>query len=101
MMDENELKINPIKNLVGEKLLGYTGKNTTTFMSYEAVQEFYNWITTKCLTNDKHINWLLKGIRMVETPQLVKNRVQPIQNKAATYSLGETDAFKKLQEKFK
>jgi hypothetical protein len=53
----------PISKLVGEKKMGVTGKDTTTYMSYPAFQEFYNWVITKSLNGDKHINWLLGSIR--------------------------------------
>lgn len=46
----------PISKLVGEKKMGVTGKDTTTYMSYPAFQEFYNWVITKSLNGDKHIN---------------------------------------------
>jgi hypothetical protein len=54
---------NPIAKLIGEKKMGITGKDTTTYMSYPAFQEFYNWVITKSLNGDKHINWLLGSIR--------------------------------------
>jgi hypothetical protein len=54
---------NPIAKLIGEKKMGVTGKDTTTYMSYQAFQEFYNWVITKSLKGDKHINWLLGSIR--------------------------------------
>jgi hypothetical protein len=54
---------NPIAKLIGEKKMGVTGKDTTTYMSYPAFQEFYNWVITKSLKGDKHINWLLGSIR--------------------------------------
>jgi len=53
----------PISKLIGEKKIGVTGKDTTTYMSYPVFQEFYNWVITKSLNGDKHINWLLGSIR--------------------------------------
>ncbi len=112
MLDENAPKINPIKNLVGDKVLGFTGTNTTTFMCQEALQAFYDWVITKGLMNDKHINWLLGSIRrstLIPRAETIDNaevqeKVQKIkkqETKGTTYSLGEVDAFKKLREKFK
>ena len=53
----------PMAKLIGEKKMGVTGKDTTTYMSYPAFQEFYNWVITKTLKGDKHINWLLGSIK--------------------------------------
>lgn len=102
----------PIAKLIGERKMGVTGTNTTTFMSYPTMQEFYNWVITKSLKNDKHINWLLRSIKkssIIERAEgiedaEVQQKVQELKKKAnesATYTLGETDAFKKLKEKFK
>jgi hypothetical protein len=63
MLDENADKTSPMQNLVGDKKLGLTGKDTTTFISYPAFQHFADWVVTKSLKGDKHINWLLGSIR--------------------------------------
>jgi hypothetical protein len=62
LLSEDKVE-SPISKLVGEKKMGVTGKDTTTYMSYPAFQEFYNWVITKSLKGDKHINWLLGSIR--------------------------------------
>lgn len=102
----------PVVKLIGDRKMGLTGINTTTFMSVPVMQEFYNWVITKSLKNDKHINWLLKSIKkssMIEIAEgiddtEVQEKVKDLKkktNKVATYTLGETDGFKKLKEKFK
>jgi hypothetical protein len=63
IFDEKAPKVNPYLNIIKDKELGVTGKETTTFMSYSAFQVFYDWVITKSLKGDKHINWLLGGIR--------------------------------------
>lgn len=63
LFDEKADHTTPIAKLIGDKKLGVTGKETTTFMSYPVFQEFYNWVITKSLKGDKHINWLLGSIR--------------------------------------
>jgi hypothetical protein len=63
MFDDNVDKTSPMVKLMADKKMGVTGKGTTTFMSYPVAQEFYNWIITKSLKGDKHINWLLGSIR--------------------------------------
>lgn len=112
MFDDKVDKTSPMIKLIGDRKMGVTGQNTTTYMSYNAVQEFYNWVLTKALKNDKHINWLLRSIRkssMIERAETIEDaevqeKIQQIKkqtNKVATYTLGETDTFKKLKEKFK
>lgn len=101
----NANTISPIVKLVSEKKLGVTGMNTTTFMSYDTFNEFYNWVITKELQNDKHINWLLRSIKtksVVKTKTNLgtpKTNIQNNQTSRATYTLGETDTFKKLKQK--
>lgn len=111
ILDGEVPKATPMKKLIGDKLLGLTGNKTTTFMSYEAMQEFYNWVLTKSLKGDKHINWLLGSIRrsaLLKVTSTMENsevqekvkQIEKKENNVSTYTLGETDAFKKLREKF-
>lgn len=55
--------VSELEKLIGNKKLAFTGKETTTFMSYQAFQSFVDWVITKSLNGDKHMNWLLGGIR--------------------------------------
>lgn len=112
IFDDKVDQTNPIIKTIGEKKLAVTGKNTTTYMSYPAFQEFFNWITSKSLKGDKHINWLLGSIRrntFIERAETIEDKeaqkkIEALKkevNKAATFTLGEMDAFKKLRENFK
>jgi hypothetical protein len=111
IFDENAPKINPYINIVKDKELGVTGKETTTFMSYSAFQVFFDWVITKSLQNDKHINWLLGSIRRetfvnraegLNNPAL-KDTIKKIKRdnnvfKTTSYSLGDVnDALLKLK----
>jgi hypothetical protein len=111
IFDENAPKINPYINIVKDKELGVTGKETTTFMSYSAFQVFFDWVITKSLQNDKHINWLLGSIRResfvnraegLNNPEL-KDTIKKIKRdnnvfKTTSYSLGDVnDALLKLK----
>jgi len=109
MFSEDKVE-SPVSKLIGERALGVTGKDTTTFMSYGVAQEFYNWVITKSLKGDKHINWLLYGIRrssFVERVQEIQDsQVQEKVRKIAkpknvtTFSLGESsDILAKLKAK--
>lgn len=100
----------PMSKLLGEKKLAFTGKDTTTFMSYTAAQEFYNWVITKSLKGDKHINWLLGSVnRNTFMKRAASIDDQDVQKKvakqkktsgASTYSLGEaSDILSKLKAK--
>lgn len=96
MFDENKENTTPIEKLLDGKKLGFTGKDTTTYMSLQAVEEFNNWIVAKLLANDKHITWLFGSQNSKpKQPKLEEN------NTASIFTLGELDSFKKLYEKFK
>ena len=109
MFDENADKTTPMMKLIGEKKLALTGKETTTFMSYPAYQVFVDWVITKSLKGDKHINWLMNGINRnmfisraenfndVEVQNKLK-KINP--SKSATFTLGESnDALAQLKAK--
>jgi hypothetical protein len=102
MFDEKADKTTPMAKLIGEKKLGVTGKGTTTFMSAAVAQEFFNWVITKSLKGDKHINWLLGNIRRESflnrakniTDDKVQSTVKKIEKKAdrtATFTLGDAN----------
>lgn len=63
MFDEKADKTTPMAKLIGDKKMGVTGKNTTTFLSVSVANELINWVMTKALKGDKHINWLIGGIK--------------------------------------
>jgi hypothetical protein len=91
MFKEDNKIDSPMAKLLGDKKLGFTGKDTTTFMSYEVAQEFYNWIITKSLKGDKHINWLLGSIRRTT----FMKRAEKIQDKTVQTKV---ENFKKANE---
>ena len=108
-LDDKTPSITPIKKLIGDKKLGVSGENTTTFMSLDAFQEFFDWVITKSLIGDKHISWLLGNIRresfLERAKQIgdenLKVKIEKIEPKkrGATYSLGDaSDALLKLKE---
>lgn len=109
MFSEEKLET-PMSKLLGDKKLGFTGKDTTTYMSYTATQEFYNWVITKSLKGDKHINWLLGSVnRNTFIKRAANIEDQDVQKKVtnlkrvsgvSTYSLGDaTDVLSKLKAK--
>ena len=109
MFSEEKIET-PMSKLLGDKKLGFTGKDTTTYMSYTATQEFYNWVITKSLKGDKHINWLLGSVNRNTFIKRASNiEDQDVQKKVtnlkrvsgvSTYSLGDaTDVLYKLKDK--
>jgi hypothetical protein len=108
MLDEKSDVSTPMANLVGEKKLGLTGKDTTTYMSFAAYQVFYNWVVQKMLSGDKHINWLFNSIRkssdgtakLPTRPKKIKDP-EPTIDMTSTYQLGEMPIFQTLLGKFK
>jgi hypothetical protein len=108
-LDDKTSSITPIKKLIGDRKLAVSGEKTTTFMSIEVYLEFFDWVITKSLKGDKHINWLLGDIRrevfLDRAKQIddekIQNKVKKIEPKklGATYSLGNaSDALSKLKE---
>lgn len=102
MFDDNADKTTAMAKLIGEKKLGVTGKGTTTYMSVPVAQEFFNWVITKSLKGDKHINWLLGNIRRESfvkraqniTDDKVQSTVKKLEKRAdrtATFTLGDTN----------
>lgn len=63
ILDEKAEVKPTITKFLGDKKLGFTGKDTTTFLSLEGYQTFYDWVIEKAFSGDKHINWLLNGIK--------------------------------------
>jgi len=104
MLDENPTFENPMKKLLEGKTLGLTGKDTTTFMSFNAFEVFFEWVTAKILSGDKHINWLIKSIRgesEIKKAKTANGEIKPLtKQKKATYALGDTnDVLSKLKAK--
>ena len=110
MFNENGKGESPIAKLIGDRKMGITGKDTNTFMSYQSFQIFYDWLITKALKGDKHINWLLGSIRResfikraesiddVDVQQKI-NKINSFKNRTATFTLGDSSsALLKLKE---
>lgn len=108
--DESTDKTSAVAKLVGDKKMGVSGEGTTTYMSYETFQHFYDWVITKSLKGDKHINWLLSSLRRdvfvnraksINDSDVQKqvNKMAPASKKQATYTLGDASgALLKLKE---
>lgn len=61
--DGNEKSLKIVNKYLGDSKLGVCGRETTTYMSLESFQVFYEWVITQSLKDNKHINWLLNGVR--------------------------------------
>jgi len=103
----------PMKKMLNGKVLGFTGQGTTTYMSQEAYQEFYNWVVDKMLSGDKDIN---RAINSMKKQQFI-NRAESVamddgqkkvlasikktivKNKRATTTLGDLDVLQQLKSK--
>ncbi len=91
----------PMAKLFGDRKLGISSEDTNTNMAYSSYQDFYDWIITKMLMGDKHINGLLKDIsrgqfmdraETIQNPELQKkiSGVKKATTTSATYTLGDT-----------
>lgn len=110
MFDASTEAEHPMTKLIGERKMGVTTKDTTTNMAFSTFQIFYDWVVTRMLMGDKHINWLLKDItrnefmdraETINNPELQKKvkKVKKSQPKQATYALGQLDALQELKKK--
>lgn len=52
----------PMSQITGGKPLAITGTATETFMTQESYAAFLSWLSTKYLTGDGHIKWLMNQI---------------------------------------
>ena len=44
----------------------FTGKDTNTYLSTEGLSVFTDWVIAKSFNKDKHINWLLNGVKRTD-----------------------------------
>jgi len=111
MFDSKSTVEHPMAKLIGDRKMGITSNDTTTFMAYSTFQVFYDWVVTKMLLGDKHINWLLKDItrgdlmdraETIQNPDIQKkvNNIKKFEVKSSTYTLGDAgNVLQKLKEK--
>lgn len=110
MFDAATSAEHPMTKLIGDRKMAVSSEDTNTNMAFSTFQVFYDWVVTKMLTGDKHINWLLKDITRssfmdrastINDPVLQKKvkNVQKSETKVATFALGEFDALKELKAK--
>ena len=110
MFDASTDAEHPMTKLIGDRKMGVTTKDTTTNMAFSTFQIFYDWVVTRMLMGDKHINWILKDItrnefmdraETINNPELQKKvkKVKKTQPKQATYALGQLDALQELKKK--
>jgi hypothetical protein len=109
IMKEGDDRYTVDESLLGRKSLGVQAQGTDTNMSYEAYQAFYDWVVTKMLMGDKHINWVLgkvnknkfyeraDGIDNEELQEKLK-KSSPKSNKA-TYTIGDLGVLQALKKK--
>lgn len=109
--EENRVE-SPMKKMLKGRVLGFTGDNTNTYMSQEGFHIFYDWVVTKMLKGDKHINWLLNTIDRqdfitraeavaddVETKKAVERLKKSSNEGRATMKLGDLGVLQQLKEK--
>lgn len=95
-----------MKRILKGRVLGYQGKNTSTYLSYEGATELFNWVTIKILQDDKKIIWTLNEIAKKEGGP-VRNSIQskgrtqrkPPVTKPSITTLGDLDSLQQLKVK--
>jgi hypothetical protein len=110
---EEQRVSSPMTEFLNGRVLGFTGENTTTYMSQEAFQAFYDWVVTRLLKGDKHISWLLSTMKReaflkraevvadnTETQEALKRiKKNTNEGKRATTKLGDLGALQQLKAK--
>ena len=102
---------NPMLKVANGRVLALTGEKTDTYLCEGAYQQLYNWMATKILTGDKHVNWVMKDMRNKQMVSYVKqtlpekenkplvNRIEQLANHPKRATLGDIDVLKQLKEK--
>ena len=109
--DKISVMTDTIKDAIKNKKMGLTGKDTDTFISQPAYQEFFNWLTNKILTGDKHINWVVRQMRdnaiidKIEDalPEEDKGKVKSLRTivqKPKTATFADLEVLQQLKAKF-
>lgn len=92
------------------RVLGYTGQETNTYLSEEAVKCLLMWVQDKILSGNGKINWIVKKINLnkvtkplkesadKETKKLIK-KAHKVINKPSKTTLGDLDALQELKKK--
>ncbi len=108
---EAEKVEHPFAKITEGRLVGLTAENTDTYLCQEAYQQLYNWMATKILRGDNHVNWVMKNMRSKEMVRYIKNtlpeeenkplvdRVEQLANHPKRATLGDLDVLQKLKEK--
>jgi len=98
------------KKQMNGRVLGYTGEDTTTFLSEDAVKCLLMWVHDKILSGNGKINWIVKKIQLnkslkplkgssdKETKKQIK-KAHKIVNKPSKTTLGDLDALQNLKKK--
>jgi hypothetical protein len=107
---DGELAEPAILKITKGRILGWTGKDTNTFLCQDAVGQLFNWVSTKVLQGDGKINWTIRSMQGKEFLKKFDNdkssetrkqvsRVKQVINKPATAKLGDMDVLQSLKDK--
>jgi len=98
--------------LAKNRIMGYQGEETSTYMCSEAINGLFNWVSNQLLMGDGKINWTIKQMKTdaftskfdgssdPETKKQV-SRIKKIsrQPKRAKMTLGDLDVLSDLKKK--
>jgi hypothetical protein len=98
------------KKQLNGRVLGYTGEDTNTFLSEEAVKCLIMWVQDKIFSGNGKINWIMKKINLNKTLKPLKDskdketkkqikKAHKIVNKPSKTTLGDLDALQELKKK--
>ncbi len=94
------------------RLLAVSSKESNKYMTIQVHQALFNWMTTKILSGDNQINWIMKSMRKNEALKFAKEKQIPVSDKEKStlnksvnnphkMNLMDNEVLKNLADKFK
>jgi len=63
LANEETIAVSPIRQVLGDKVQGFSGKDTNTYMCAEGIQKFYEFVEMMIVNHDKIINGIINDKR--------------------------------------
>lgn len=98
--DSEDNKESSIVKFTDNRIIGYQGKSTTTYMCQVAIECLHEWVKIKILKGDKTINWTLNKA-LGHKPKHKKRKNDFYYKESTSTTLGDLDSLKQVKSKFK
>lgn len=99
-----KIKDHPIQSITNGRILGFAGKDTNTFLCFDAINALVKWTETRILAGDSKLGWTIRSMKPKNKPSDKKkvetnNQSYNINNKPASSKLGDIDVLQSLKAK--